>query len=397
MKLSKRALGTKGSSTLEIAAITKKLLSEGKDIISFTVGEPDFHTPQYIKKAGISAIEEGKTTYTAVNGIVELRSAICDKLQRDNNLCYEADEIVVSNGGKHSLNNIFLALLDEGDEVLIPSPYWLSYPTVVTLAGGTPIIVNTQKENNYKATLEELESSLTAKTKILLLNSPSNPTGVVLSMEDLKIYADFAKKHDLIVVSDEIYEYLIYDENIKHISIASLEGMKERTVVLNGMSKSYAMTGWRMGYTASPKDLATAMTNIQSQMTSNPSSISQYAALTALTEPNDELEFMRNQFKERRNYLFENISKIENLSCIFPEGAFYLYIDVSQLFGKSVNEKTINSCIDVTKILLEDYLVSTIPCKDFGSDKHIRLSYATSLEDIKKGVARITEFAKNVE
>ncbi len=396
MKLSKRALGTKGSSTLEIAAITKKLLSEGKDVVSFTVGEPDFHTPQYIKKAGISAIETGKTTYTAVNGILELRKAICDKLKRDNNLSYEPDEIVVSNGGKHSLNNIFLALLDEGDEVLIPSPYWLSYPAVVTLAGGTPVIVNTTKENDYKATLVELEKALTSRTKILLLNSPSNPTGVVLSLEDLTVYADFAKKHDLIVVSDEIYEYLIYDDNVKHISIASLDGMKERTVILNGMSKSYAMTGWRMGYTASPKDLASAMTNIQSQMTSNPSSISQYASLTALTEPNNELEAMRNEFKDRRNYLYENISKLEKLSCIFPEGAFYLYIDISKLIGKSVNSKEINSCVDVTKILLEDYLVSTIPCKDFGSDNHIRLSYATSLADIKKGVARITDFANNI-
>ncbi len=397
MKLSKKALGTKGSSTLEIAAITKKLLSEGKDIVSFTVGEPDFQTPQYIKNAAISAIENNKTTYTAVNGILELRQAICDKLKKDNNLSYIADEIVVSNGGKHSLNNVFIALLDEGDEVLIPSPFWLSYPAVINLAGGTPVIVNTKKENDYKATLEELESSLTTKTKILLFNSPSNPTGVVFSQADLEVYANFAKKHDLIVVSDEIYEYLVYDEGVKHISIASLEGMKERTVVLNGVSKSYAMTGWRIGYTASPKDLASAMTNIQSQMTSNPSSISQYAALAALTESNNELATMVNAFKERRQYLYENISKIENLSCVFPEGAFYLYLDVSKLIGKSVNGKVIGSCIDVTKILLEDYLVSTIPCKDFGSDEHIRLSYAISLEGIKKGVSRIKEFAENAK
>ncbi len=397
MKLSKRALCTKGSSTLEIAALTKKLISEGKDVVSFTVGEPDFHTPKYIKKAGITAIEKGKTTYTAVNGILELREAICAKLKKDNDLSYTADEIVVSNGGKHSLNNIFLALLDEGDEVLIPAPYWLSYPTVVTLAGGTPVAVSTKKENDYKPTLEELESTLTPKTKILLLNSPSNPTGVVMSKTDLEIYADFAKKHDLIVVSDEIYEYLIYDENVSHISIASLEGMKERTIVLNGMSKSYAMTGWRVGYTASPKDLAAAMTNIQSQMTSNPSSISQYASLAALTEHNEELETMRSAFKYRRDYLYEQISKVDNLSCIFPEGAFYLYMDISQLIGKSVNGKEINCCIDVTKILLEDYLVSTIPCSDFGSNVHIRLSYATSLEDIKKGVERITEFAESAK
>ncbi len=394
MKLSKIALNIKGSSTLTIAAKASKLINEGHDVIAFTVGEPDFKTPEYIKEAGIKAINEDCTTYTQVNGILPLRQAICEKLKTDNNLEYTPEEIVVSNGGKHSLTNTFFALLDEGDEVLIPNPYWLSYKSIVTLAGGVPVIVPTKKENKYKATIEDLEKSLTNKTKILLLNSPSNPTGVVLQEEELKAYADFAIKHDIIVVSDEIYEYLIYDENVKHISIASFKGMKERTVVINGVSKTYAMTGWRIGYTASPIELAKAMTNIQSQMTSNPCSISQHAALTAIKEKSPDLEIMKDAFKTRRDFLFEQINSVENLSCIYPEGAFYVYLDISKLIGKMVNGKIIKDCVDVTSILLDDFLVSVIPCTDFGSDVHIRLSYVISFEDIKKGFNRIADFAK---
>ncbi len=396
MKLSKKALGTKASSTLAIAAKAKKLVSEGKDIVAFTVGEPDFQTPDYIKKAGIEAIESGKTVYTPANGILGLRKAICNKLLVDNNLSYTPDDIVVSNGGKHALTNVFFALLDEGDEVLIPNPYWLSYTSLITLAGGVPVVVETKKENSYKATIEELEKALTNKTTALLLNSPSNPTGVVLNEDDLKVYADFAKKHDLIVISDEIYEYLIYDDNLKHTSIASLDGMQERTVVVNGVSKAFAMTGWRIGYTASPKDLSTAMSNLQSQMTSNPSSISQYAALEAFSRENPELAHMKQAFKERRDYLYEAINNTQNLSCVYPNGAFYIFVDVTGLYGKSVNGRKINNCFDVTDILLEEFLVSVIPCSDFGSDKHIRLSYAISLDEIKKGMNRITAFVNSV-
>ncbi len=395
MKLSKLALNIKGSATLAIAAKANKLISEGKDLVAFTVGEPDFQTPDYIKTAGIAAINENRTIYTPVSGILPLRQAICAKLKADNNLDYTPEEIVVSNGGKHALTNAFFALLDAGDEVLIQKPYWLSYPTMVELAGGVPVIVETKKENKYKATIEDLEKYLTPKTKILLLNSPSNPTGVIFQPDELKAYADFAIKHDLIVISDEIYEFLIYDDNVKHVSIASFEGMKERTVVMNGVSKAYAMTGWRIGYTASPVELAKAMTNMQSQMTSNPSSISQYAALKAISEKSPDLEKMQNAFRVRRDYLYENINSLENISCIYPEGAFYMYVDISKLMGKTVNGKVINDCVDVTNILLEDFLVSVIPCSDFGSMEHIRLSYAISLEAIKKGVERIAEFANS--
>ncbi len=393
MKLSKTALSIKGSSTLSIAAKAKTLISEGKDIVAFTVGEPDFKTLDYIKTAGINAIIADQTVYTPVNGIIPLRQAICDKLKSENNLDYTPEEIVVSNGGKHALTNTFFALLDQGDEVLVPNPYWLSYKSIISLVGGVPVIVPTQKENKYKATIAELEKALTPKTKVLLLNSPSNPTGVVLQENELKAYADFAIKHDLIVVSDEIYEYLIYDENIKHISIASFEGMKERTVVINGVSKAYAMTGWRIGYTASPAELAKAMTNLQSQMTSNPCSISQYAALEAISQKSTDLKTMQDAFRMRRNYLYEEINKVESLSCIYPEGAFYMYLDISLLIGKTVNGNVINNCIDATNILLDEFLVSVIPCTDFGSDTHLRLSYAISLTDIKKGIKRIVDFA----
>lgn len=397
MDLSKRALGTRGSSTLEITAKAKQLVAEGKDVVAFTAGEPDFQTPINIKNAGIKAINDGHTIYTQANGIEPLRKAISEKLKKDNNLEYSPDEIVVSAGAKHSLANIFLALINEGDEVLIPVPYWLSYKNMVEIPGGKAVFIKTKKENNYKPTIEELENALTEKTKILLINSPSNPTGVVLRLEDLEKIAGFAKKHNLIVVSDEIYEHLIYDEGVKHISIAELEGMKERTVVVNGVSKSFAMTGWRIGYTASPLNLAKAMTNIQSHMTSNPCSIAQYATLAAYTEKNEVLSEMKLEFKKRRDYLYGEISSIEQLSCIYPEGAFYVFVDISNLIGKEVNGKKINNCNDVSKILLEDFLVAVVSCTDFGTENHIRLSYAISRDKIEKGVSRIKEFVNSVK
>lgn len=397
MNLSKRAINTKASSTLEITAKAKELIAEGKNVIAFTAGEPDFNTPEHIKNSGIKAIKNNQTRYTASNGILELRKAICEKLKNDMDLDYNPEDIVVSTGAKQSLSNIFLSLLDKGDEVLIPVPYWLSYKTMVELAEGTPVFVQTKQENRYIPTIEELENALTKNTKVLLINSPSNPTGVVLTKAQLQKIADFAIKNDLIVVSDEIYEHLIYDNNCKHISIASLNGMKERTIVVNGVSKSYAMTGWRIGFTASPTNLAKAMTNIQSHMTSNPNTISQYASLTALSEENNLMQTMKNAYCERRNYLYEKIDSINNLSATFPDGAFYLYVDVSKLFGKKYKEKTISNCVDVTTILLDDFLVSAVPCKDFGSNNHIRLSYAISLESIKIGVKRIEDFANKIQ
>lgn len=397
MNLSKKAIQTKGSSTLIITAKAKQLIAEGKDVIAFTAGEPDFQTPQNVKNAAIDAINEGHTTYTPAAGIDPLRKAICDKLKNDNNLEYAPSEIAVNNGAKHSLANTFLAILDKGDEVLISIPYWLSYKSMVELADGIPVFVETKKENDYKATVADLEKYLTAKTKVLLINSPSNPTGTVLSYEELELYANFAKKHNLIVVSDEIYEHLIYNDNISHTSIASIEGMKERTVVINGLSKSYAMTGWRIGYVAGPSDLIKAITNIQSHMTSNICSITQFAALAALTQGNDFHKKMISSFKERRDYIYDNISVLNNLSCVYPEGAFYLYVDVSQLFGKKYKDTIINDCTDVAQILINEFLVCVIPCTDFGSNDHLRLSYAISKDSIVKGVKRIENFVNSVE
>lgn len=396
MNLSKKAINTKASSTLEITAKSKQLIAEGKNVIAFTAGEPDFSTPENIKNAGIKAINDNQTRYTAANGLPELRKIICEKLKKDNNLDYSPENIVVSNGAKQSLSNIFLALLNKGDEVLIPIPFWLSYKTMVELADGTPVFVKTKKENNYSPTIEELENCLTEKTKVLLINSPSNPAGVVLDNTQLQALADFAIKHDLVVVSDEIYEYLIYDD-CKHKSIAEFDNMKERTVVVNGVSKAYAMTGWRIGYTASPANLAKAMTNIQSHMTSNPNTISQYATMAALTEENELLDTMKAAYCERRNYLYEKIQATKYLSATFPQGAFYLFVDVSELYGKTYKDQTINNSIDVTKILLDDFLVCVVPCVDFGTENHIRLSYAISLDLIKEGVTRIKDFANKIQ
>lgn len=397
MNLSKKALETKGSSTLKITSKAKELINNGVDVIAFTAGEPDFQTPENIKKAGIKAINDGKTTYTATEGIIELRKAICEKLKNDNNLDYDYSEIVVSNGAKHSLMNAFFALLDENDEVLIPVPYWLSYKSMVELAGGVPIFVNTEKENDYKPTVEDLEKALTPKSKILLLNSPSNPTGAVYTYDEVKSYADFAKKHDLIVISDEIYELLIYDDDFKHISIASLPDMKDRTIVINGFSKSYAMTGWRLGYLACPKDVATAITNIQSHMTSNPSSITQYSALEALHGTNENVTEMKKSFKLRRDYIYENVTKINGLSAVYPVGAFYLYVDIENIIGKKHNDKVIMTCDDVAEILINDFSVCVIPCTDFGSTSHIRMSYAIELDKIKEGVKRLENFVNSLK
>ncbi len=397
MHLSKKAKQIKGSSTLKITAKSKKLMSKGKDVVAFTAGEPDFPTPDNVKNSAIDAINNNYTTYTSSNGLKELRQAICDKLDKDNNLSYTPDEVVVNNGAKHSLANTFLALLDPKDEVLIPVPFWLSYKSMIEIADGVPVFVETKKENSYKATISELESHITSKTKVLLINSPANPTGAILNEEELKAYSEFAIKHDLIVISDEIYEYLIYDKNSKHISIAKFDGMKERTIIINGLSKSYAMTGWRVGYAVGPKDFIKAVTNIQSHMTSNPNTIAQYASISALNEENLLLDEMVQSFKNRRDYIYESISNINALSAVYPEGAFYLYVDISELIGKSFKSNKIKDCNDVSNILLDEYCVSTVPCTSFGSKNHIRLSFAISQDRITEGVKRIENFVNSVK
>ncbi len=398
MELSRRAERIKPSSTLAISAKASELKSQGFDIVGFGVGEPDFETPEHIKEAGIKAIKDGFTRYTPASGITELRKAVAKKLKDDNGLDYDFTQIIISNGAKHALINAFMAILNEGDEVIIPAPYWLSYSEIVNIAGGVPVIVKTKKENNYMLTREELDAAYTEKTKALVIVSPSNPTGMVSSIDDLKMIADFAVEKDIIVIADEIYEKLIYDEDKKHISLASLgKEIYDRTIIINGVSKSYAMTGWRIGYTASNPKIAKLIGSLQSHMTSNPNSIAQKATLAAIEGPQDCVKEMCVEFKKRRDYIFEREEKIPFITALKPEGAFYLFIDVSGLYGKKYEGVEINSAADMADLLIEKKLVAVVPCADFGMPDHIRLSYATSLEMIKKGMDRIEEFVNELK
>lgn len=392
MELSNKAKQINSSITLEITAKANELRESGVDVVSFGAGEPDFNTPQNIINAAIKAMEEGKTKYTPSNGVLELRKAIAKKLKEDNGLDYKENQIVVSTGAKQSLANAFMAILNEEDEVIIPIPYWVSYPELVKLSGGIPIYVNTKKENDYKYTIEDLNKVVTKKTKAILLNSPNNPTGSVYSKEELLEIANFAKENDLIIISDEIYEKLIYD-NKEHISIASLnEDAYKRTIVINGLSKTYAMTGWRVGYSACSEEISKLMTAIQSHMTSNINSISQYAAIEALNGPKESIKSMIVEFEKRRNYMVDRISKMNNVTLIKPNGAFYIMVCIKEYFGKSINGNTINSSLDFSKSILEEEKVAVIPGAAFGLDDYIRLSYATSLEIIKEGLDRIENY-----
>lgn len=392
MDLSSKAREINPSITLEITAKAKALREEGVNVVSFSAGEPDFNTPENIIDAAICAMKDGKTKYTPTSGILELRKAICTKFKNDNELIYETNQIVVSTGAKQSLANAFLAILNKDDEVIIPTPYWVSYPELIRLADGVPIYVNNIEENDYKYRIEDLRKVVTNKTKALLLNSPNNPTGSIYSKEELIEIAEFAKENDLIIISDEIYEKLIYDDN-KHISIASIsEDAYKRTIVVNGLSKSYAMTGWRVGYSASSKEIATLMSSIQSHMTSNINSISQYAAIEALSGSQDSLNKMIVEFKKRRDYMVERLDKIHGVSYIMPKGAFYIMVNIGQYFGKSILNNSINSSLEFSKNLLEIEKVAVIPGIAFGLDKYIRLSYATSREAIEEGLNRLESF-----
>ena len=374
MELSKRALSIKPSTTLVITAKAGELREAGKDVVGFAAGEPDFDTPEHIRNAAVEAINCGFTRYTPASGTMELRKAVCKKLKEDNGLEYEPGQIVVSNGAKHSLTNTFMAILNDGDEVIIPAPYWLSYSAMVTIAGGVPIIVQTKKENNFMLTREELEKAYTDKTKAIMLTTPSNPTGMISSEADLKTIADFAIEKDLLVISDEIYEKLIYNKDKKHISIASLgKEIYDRTIVINGVSKSYAMTGWRIGYSASSPAIAKCIGSLQSHMTSNANSVAQKAALAALTGSQECVEQMRKEFEKRCDYIYEREEAIPLISALKPEGAFYLFIDVSKTFGKRYNGLEIKSAADFASLLLENKLTAVVPCADFGMPEYIRL------------------------
>lgn len=388
--LSEKALKIAPSLTLEISAMAAALKSKGVNVIGFGVGEPDFETPENIKNAAIEAINQGQTRYTPTAGMPELRKAVCEKFKRDNGLDYEPENIVVSSGAKQSLSNAFTAILNPGDEVIIASPYWVSYPESVKLAGGVPVIVETAEENGFKFDIDDLKNAVNEKTKAIILNSPGNPTGTVYSEEELKAIAEVAVENNIFVVSDEIYEKLIYDG--KHVSIASFgDEIKNLTIVVNGMSKAYAMTGWRIGFTASNKEIAKLMSNIQGHITSNPNSIAQYASIEGLRGDQSAVESMREEFEKRKNYACKRVNEIKGLSCIKPKGAFYIMINISEYLGKTVQGMEIKDSLDFTKLVLEKGNVAVVPGIAFGSDKFVRLSYATSMENIKEGLNRIEQ------
>ncbi|MBE3579655.1 MAG: pyridoxal phosphate-dependent aminotransferase [Caldanaerobacter subterraneus] len=395
MNLSQNALQITPSMTLEITAKARQLKAEGVDVIDFGVGEPDFDTPDYIKEAAIEAIKKGYTKYTPASGILELKKAICEKLKRENGLFYEPEQIVVSNGAKHSIYNALSAILNPGDEVIIPVPYWLSYPEMVRLAYGKPVFVQTKEENNFKITAEELTAAINPKTKALILNSPNNPTGAVYTRKELQDIAEVVEETGIFVISDEVYEKLIYEG--EHVSIASLgEKIKELTIVVNGMSKAYAMTGWRIGYTASSLDVAKVMANIQSHTTSNPNSIAQYASVTALTGDGAAIKRMVEEFNKRRLYAVERISKIKGLKAVKPQGAFYVFVNIEEYVGKKVNGRKIKGSLDFATLLIEEANVAVVPALPFGMDNYIRISYATSMENIEKGLDRIENFLNKI-
>ncbi|MDB2125021.1 pyridoxal phosphate-dependent aminotransferase [Clostridium paraputrificum] len=397
MNYSKKAMNITPSITLAITAKAKELKGAGVDVVSFGAGEPDFNTPKNIMDAAIKSMEEGKTKYTPTSGIIELREAICKKLKEDNNLNYNSNQIIVSTGAKQCLADVFMAILNPGDEVIVPIPYWVSYPELIKLADGVPVFVEGKEENDYKYTLESLNKVVNDNTKAIIINSPNNPTGTVYSIEELKEIAEFAKKYDLIIISDEIYEKLIYDGK-KHVSVASLsEDAYNRTIVINGFSKSYAMTGWRLGYAAGNAEVIKLMTSVQSHVTSNTNSIAQYAGVEALNGPKDEIEKMVKKFEERRNLMIDRIKRITGLSIIRPEGAFYVMINLENYLGKSINENIINNSVDFSRELLEHEKVAVIPGSAFGLDKYIRLSYATSEELILKGLDRIESFLNKLK
>jgi len=397
MRLAERTKAIKPSPTLAMNAKAKALKAAGEDITNFGVGEPDFDTPEHIKEAAIKALREGFTKYTPVGGIDDLKAAVIDKFKHDNGLNYEKDEILVSCGAKHSLYNIAEALFGPGDEVIIPSPYWVTYPDQVLLNDATPVIVETDENNSFMIDPGLLKDKLSNKTKALILNSPSNPTGLAYDKDTLGKIAELAIEHDFYIVSDEIYEKLVY-EGFRHTSIASLGNeVKERTIVVNGLSKSHSMTGWRIGFTAGPGDITKAMTNIQSQSTSNATSIAQKAAVEALRGPQDFIEKMLSEFDKRRKYMIERLNEMDGVTCNKPVGAFYAFPNVSAHFGKKFNDTPIGNSLDLSTYLLEQAKVALVPGSAFGDDRYIRLSYATSMDNIKKGLDRIEEALGNLK
>ncbi|MEA2110325.1 MAG: pyridoxal phosphate-dependent aminotransferase [Pseudomonadota bacterium] len=396
IRLASRVQQIKPSPTLAISAKAKAMQAAGVDVINFGAGEPDFDTPENIKTAGIKAIQDGFTRYTAVPGIPELKKAIQQKLERENGLKYETDEIIVSCGGKHSFYNMAQALLDPDDEIIVPSPYWVSYPPMIQLAGGKAVIIPTTEDQGFKITPEQLRQHISEKTRAVVINSPSNPTGSAYSPAELQELAVVIAENNILIISDEIYEHIIYDDFTQQSIAAVSPQMKERTIILNGVSKSYAMTGWRIGFTAAPASLVAAMTKIQSQSTSNPTSISQKAAIEAYNGPQDFIAMVLPAFDERRRYIVSALNNIPGISCFNPTGAFYAFPQVKNLLAKSFHGQPIDSSLNLCALLLDEAKIAAVPGEAFGAPGYLRLSYATSLENIKNGMERLASFVRQL-
>lgn len=396
MQLAERAKSISASPTLAIDTQAKKMIANGIKVINFGVGEPDFDTPENIKQVAIQAINSGMTKYTAVAGIEPLRRAIVNKFANENGLDYEMGQIVVSCGAKHSLYNAFQVLTQAGDEVILPAPYWVSYLEQIKITGAKPVIVPTQVENNFKLTPDVLKKVITPNTRVIILNSPSNPTGAVYSKEELAALGEILENNNIAIISDEIYEKLVYD-GIEHVSIASLSpALKELTVVINGVSKSYAMTGWRIGYAAAPVPVAKAMADLQSHSTSNPTSIAQAASVEALEATHEPVKQMVAEFVKRRDYMVKRLNAIEGVKCNQPGGAFYVFPEIKSLLGRSYAGTDIKGASDLADVLLEKEHVAVVPGIAFGDDNCFRLSYATSMDNIREGLDRIEKVLKQL-
>ena len=394
-ELSRIASAVHASTTLAIDAKAKQMKADGLDVVGFGTGEPDFDTPENIKEAAYQAIREGKTKYTPAAGIIPLRKAVAESMKRELDLDYDFTQIVIASGAKHNLYAALRTLVNPGDEVILPAPYWVSYDEMIAMVGGVSVIITAGEDQNFKITAEQLEAAVTDKTKAVIINNPSNPTGMLYSKEELEAIAAVCVKHDLYIIADEIYFKLLYDGRT-FTSIAALgEEVKERTIIINGVSKSYAMTGWRIGYAAAPAHIAKIMANYLSHSTGAPSTISQWAAVEAFNGPQDTIEAMRKVFEERRNYIVERMNSIEGVSCIMPEGAFYVMMNIEKLKGKTIGGCVINTSDDFAMAFLEKELVAVVPCSGFGAPDFVRWTYATSMDNIKEGLNRLERFLKS--
>lgn len=395
--ISKIAASVSPSATLAVNALAKKMRAEGKDVIGFGTGEPDFATPDRISYAGIRAICEGQTKYTPAAGIVSLRKAVCKRLQEDYGLEYDETQVVIASGAKHSVYLALAVLVDPGDEVILPAPYWISYSEMIRLVGGVPVIVTAGEDQNFKITAEQLEAAVTEKTKAVMINNPSNPTGSIYTKEELQALADVCVKHDLFIIADEIYDKLIYD-GASFTSIPTLgEDIKAHTILINGVSKTYSMTGWRVGYSVAEKSIASAMASYVSHSTGAPATMAQFAAQEALEGPQDEVEAMRRVFEQRRNYLVSRMNSMDGVSCLTPNGAFYVMMNLEQLFGKTIDGEVIATADDFARLFLEKSMVAVVSCTAFGAPSFVRWSYATSMENIQKGMDRLEQFLAKVK